>query len=381
MNRQTTVLIICLCSLLGFILAPSAAIQGAQNGLNAFLNTVLPALLPFYVGTNILVKSGAVRKISKPLGSITQPIFRLPGESAFAFCMGALSGYPLGARLTQELFASGSLRREEALRTLALSFCCGPGFMIGAVGTGLLQSPSAGALITICHITAALLMGILFRFWGEKPTPRLQKPLPSHSAPSIQKGLLSLCLDSVTGAAQSLWGVGSFIIFFSSVSGVLQALGIYGWIGMITEPLLQWLGLPPQLSQSFLCGSIEMTSGCISACQTDASIYAKVIVCSILIGFGGCCVLAQGLAETKKLGVPLRFFISVKLLHAALSLCLVLLLFPYFPIAQNTFLPDSNFSSELGITTLRFFYAVFALLVLAVGMALYNLRNAPKKRR
>ena len=129
MTKRKTFYFLCIAFLVLLAAFPGRALVGARSGLNAFLQNVLPALLPFYVGTSILVKSGMASRITKYLSFLMKPLFGLPGESAFAFFMAAISGYPMGARLTAELYEAGRLTRPQAVGTAILSSCCGPSFM------------------------------------------------------------------------------------------------------------------------------------------------------------------------------------------------------------------------------------------------------------
>ena len=71
-------------------------------------------------------------------------VFRLPACAAPAVLLGLTAGYPTGAKITANLYATGKLTREQAARLLC--FCTAPGYAFAAAYTGslLLRSDRIG---------------------------------------------------------------------------------------------------------------------------------------------------------------------------------------------------------------------------------------------
>lgn len=74
----------------------------------------------------------------------------------------------MGAQLTGELYQQGSLTKNEAERLLAFCNNSGPLFILGTVGIGLFGNRSYGVLLLVCHIAAAVTVGLLLRFFAAK---------------------------------------------------------------------------------------------------------------------------------------------------------------------------------------------------------------------
>ena len=138
------------------ILFPSAALSGAKAGLQLFLQTVLPALLPFFAATTMFVRSGLAHKLSGLLSPLMRPLFRLPGASALAFVLCLFGGNPNGSRVTSELFEQGLLSKAESERTVALASTAGPAFIFSVVLGDMLKAPQYGALLWGCHVLSAI---------------------------------------------------------------------------------------------------------------------------------------------------------------------------------------------------------------------------------
>ncbi len=62
-----------------------------------------------------------------------KPIFNVPGIGAYAFIMGIISGYPVGAKIVTEFRKNGECSKAEAERLLAFTNNSGPLFIIGTV--------------------------------------------------------------------------------------------------------------------------------------------------------------------------------------------------------------------------------------------------------
>ena len=87
------------------------------------------------------------------------------GEGAFAFIMGIISGYPVGAKIVTKFREDNVCTKEECERLLAFTNNSGPLFIVGTVGISLLGNVSIGIMLLIVHILASITVGIFFRFW------------------------------------------------------------------------------------------------------------------------------------------------------------------------------------------------------------------------
>ncbi len=63
---------------------PKEAFDSAVMGLNLWWNVVFPALLPFFILSEILMGLGAVHFIGVLLEPLMRPLFNVPGVGAFA---------------------------------------------------------------------------------------------------------------------------------------------------------------------------------------------------------------------------------------------------------------------------------------------------------
>ena len=135
-NKKIQRLIIALSSLIIIILIisyPKHSLSAALKGLDTWMHVVLPALLPFFIASEIMIHLGIVDFLSVILNPIMKPLFNCPGNSSFVWIMSITSGYPMGPKLIGSLYEDESITRAQGQRMLAFCNTSGPLFMVGAV--------------------------------------------------------------------------------------------------------------------------------------------------------------------------------------------------------------------------------------------------------
>lgn len=77
-------------------------VSAAKDGLMLWANCVVPSLLPFFIATELLSHTNIINGLGKLLNRFMRPVFNVPGQGAFAFFMGIISGYPTGAKIVSD---------------------------------------------------------------------------------------------------------------------------------------------------------------------------------------------------------------------------------------------------------------------------------------
>ena len=100
---------------IGFILVyPTEALKAAREGLNLWLNVMIPTLLPFLICTGILVQTGLISRLLAPFKTLWKIVFGISPAGAYAVLVGMLCGYPMGAKTTSDLYENGQITKKEA---------------------------------------------------------------------------------------------------------------------------------------------------------------------------------------------------------------------------------------------------------------------------
>src|SRR5699024_5658210 len=189
---------------------PEAVSAAVREGLALCYQTVIPSLFPFFAAVGLLTRLGLARWLQGLCRPFMGPMFRLRGTCAMPLLAGLLGGYPSGAQTTAELWRQGQLSRREAELLLGFANNCGPAFLLGVIGAGVLGSSRAGVWLLVVHIAAALVTGmVLCRLIPGREAP------PSLPTAGTQEGSLPRAVTaSVAGALTSTLSICAYVTLF-----------------------------------------------------------------------------------------------------------------------------------------------------------------------
>lgn len=353
--------------LMVILLYPKEAYQAALSGLDIFLRSVFPALLPFFIASEIMTGMGIVDFLSVLLNPVMGPLFRCPGSSSFIWIMSITSGYPTGARLTALFRKQKKITAEEAQRIMSFCSTSGPLFMVGAVAIGMMNSPEAGTIILVSHYAAAILIGLAFRFYRSKDAKweesnvSLKKALTALTDARKQDGrpIGELMGDSVRNSVNVLLVVGGFIMLFSVIIDLLMRIQVIDSIAAVVSVLLQPFHIEYSLVKALIGSLFEITTGAKLVSQTAVSMQHKIAAVSFVIGWSGFSIHAQTASLLAGSGVKFRLYLLNKFLHgviaALISIPLTMILYPEASEVYNPILRTFSLGwKESFLVSLRF---------------------------
>ena len=327
--------LIVLFLILGIIIFPNDSLSAAKEGLNIWTSVLIPSLLPFIIGANLIVDLKIVDIVGFIINPITKLIFNVSGKGALVFVISTVSGYPVGSKLASELRINSEISKNEAQRLVSFCSTSGPLFIIGSVGTGMFQNSFLGYLMILCHYLGSLSVGLLFRNYGKESLPKSNVSLKTNIKNVItyrnseNKGFFILFGDAVHNGINTLLMIGGFVIVFSVIFKVLSLFNIVTFISNILYIPLSLLGVTKELCHSFISGLFEMTIGCNNiASVSNASEIIKVSLCSFLIGFSGLSILAQCCNFLAKTDINTNIYIFSKFLHGIIASIFTFFLYP-----------------------------------------------------
>ncbi|KXG75573.1 MAG: hypothetical protein PWP45_349 [Tepidanaerobacteraceae bacterium] len=312
---------------------PEEAFQAAFEGLDVWFNIVLPALLPFFIGSQLLMGLGVVHFMGVLLEPLMRPLFNVPGAGSFVMAMGLASGYPLGAMLTAKLVKKRLCNAREAERLVSFSNTADPLFMVGAVAVGMFKDVRVGSIIALSHYISALLVGIAMRFYSPKSekTPQVASVRKNESIMlKATRELLrarkedarpfgQLLGDCIKDSINSLLLILGFIILFSVVIRIITVAGFVNMLVPAVNVLLKIFGLDESLSPAIISGIFEITLGTKLASAADAPLIQRVIVASAIIAWSGISVHFQVMSMLSNTDVKILPYIMARVLHALLA--------------------------------------------------------------
>lgn len=305
------------------IICPETAFDASVRGLNLWWNIVFPALLPFFVASELLTGLGAVHFVGVLLEPIMRPLFRVPGIGAFIMAVGLASGFPMGAMLTANYRQKNALSKEEGERLMSFANTAGPLFITGAVAVGMLGWPEIGMTIISVHYLSSLSTGLVMRFYKPKaiPSPPTDKQgfILTRAARALiearqQDGRLigKLMGDAVAKAITSLLLVGGFIISFSVLIELVNASGLANFLAAA-------FAVKPDIVRLISAGALELTNGCRAATQSALPMSGKIIAISAIIAWSGLSVHSQAASFASKTDMSMRPFMFARAIHASFA--------------------------------------------------------------
>lgn len=304
MSKKT----LCLLSiplLLFLFLFPEKSFRASCDGVTLWFNTVLPSLLPFIILSGLLLQTGALDRLVRRPNPWCCRLLGLSPAGAWALLLGLLCGYPMGAKLTADLYASRRIDRPEADYLLSISSHASPMFLITFVVYGTLGSPSLLAPCLLVFYGSAALCALFFRVRFRR-FGLLVSPYKNEVSAADSAGAL---LDtSIMNGFEIIVRLGGYIILFS----------LYG-------ALLRTLLAPLPALQTLLAGLIEITTGITCISRSGLPFAAQLVLILTCTSFGGLSTLAQANCVLSESGLSLRTYLCGKLLHALFALLLSLL--------------------------------------------------------
>ncbi len=288
-EKQTRcTLIFAAIAMVVLILDTKTALQGAADGINICLRTVIPSLLPFLFLSCLL--SSALPSVNTVLLRPVGKLCGIPSGSEGILLLGLLGGYPVGAQAVTDAYKRKELSAPSARRMLGFCSNAGPAFIFGMLGT-VFTSKAAPWLLWLIHIVSAIVVGAVL--------PRCE--VTSHT--SGASGALT-APQALERSARSMANICGWVIIFRVLLSIFDRWAFWA--------------LPPNVRLAIV-GVMELSNGCceLSGVSQEG---VRFVFASVFLALGGACVGMQTASVCRELGCGMYF--PGKALQGLLSLLL-----------------------------------------------------------
>lgn len=285
---------------------PQKYIASCYNGLTIWATCVLPSLLPFFVITKLLCEMRSLDKFFNKFSKLNKWLFNAPSCSGYIFGMSIISGYPVGAKLICDFYKKGLIDSDDANKLTTFCSTSGPLFIIGTVGSIMLQNAFLGYVLYIAHILSAILNGILYR----KAYKCKREHLINNANEKINYN--ELLTSSMTSSISSVMIVGGFVAIFFMIIDVLTDLKILLPLIALFDFLFSKIGIE-NIGNALASGLVEVTRGCKELSMLNLSPTLSTTLASMMIGFGGLSIHAQSLCFLTKCKINTKFYFLQKI--------------------------------------------------------------------
>lgn len=311
-------------------------LPAVKSGLSLWANSVVPSLFPFFVATELLMHTNVITLFGNLLNQFMKPLFNIRGEGSFAFIMGIISGYPVGAKIASNFRQNNICSKEECERLLSFTNNSGPLFIIGTVGILMFKNTTIGILLFVTHLFACITVGFIFRYWKKDKNTFLALP----SSPSFNQSKKSasfsnlgeILAESISSSISTILLIGGFVVIFSSIISIFKASGLLNSLTILLRPFFQFLNIDTSFIQGILTGILEITNGVNTISSIPyKKISLNIIFTAFLLGFGGISVLLQVWSITSKTDLSIKPYVYGKLLQGILAAFYTYLLMNIFP--------------------------------------------------
>ena len=284
--------------------SPSDYIAGTLSALILYAKNVLPALFPFIFFNKLLTMIGSANDLSVMLKKPLSKLYRAPEISGYVMIMSIFCGYPIGSKLTRDLFDANAITKEECFIISVLSNVCGPIFIIGTVSQ-MLGNSKYGYIIYFSHLLSAFINSFFYR-------PK-QKPQANNF--SLNNKYDDILGKSMIDSIISIALVGGYIAIMSFFITLLDKI----YLTKLITTIFGFIGISDNVSRGVFYGLFEMTRGisAISSCNLQA-IFC-IPISTFLITFGGVCIALQSLNYTSKCGISAGKYLLSKLSQAVIA--------------------------------------------------------------
>ena len=260
------------------------------------MNVIIPSLFAFMAASGIIVSSGAYVVLSKPFALISKYVLSMPAELFSVFLISNIAGYPVGAKLLCDLCDKGRIDKKTAGTMQCFCYASGPAFVSSVVGLALYGSVKIGMVVFLsCALSNTILAAVMCRLF----------PLKVNGTGKKRSFSPDVLTDPVLSAGRSLFGICALIVFFSSVTAVLDHY-------RVLENVSSQLGI--QGGDAILRCLLEISN----LSRLSKAPYALLPVLSGICSFGGVCVILQVFSLTKD-RFSLKLFLLTRPIAAALS--------------------------------------------------------------
>ena len=310
---------------------PALSLEYASTGLMLWFQKMIPTLLPFMILSGIMIRMNLTEKFVSFIHPFLHRIYGTSPNGSYTILMGLLCGFPMGARITGELYQAGKLSREESSRLLIFCNNIGPIYFLSFVVPTL---AIAKPLIPFCImygiplLYGIIIMRILPFIRQITLTPGRKAAMQDYenTAPQIyaasayaihmQNKSAHTASQIQTAPAHTSVRVPLLAAIDSSVISGLTGIAKLGGY-MVFFNLLNIAFVPfSNLSPAFLClynCLLEITSG------IDRGSHLLFYSILVLLPFGGFSCIAQTYSMIQHTDLSIRSYIFHKIIQTFLT--------------------------------------------------------------
>lgn len=292
-------IIIIICSLfflVNLIIYRNLVFDIVGFSLNIWITSLLPALFPFFIVSDILINYDVIKYFPKVIRNSIKYLFNVSDNGLVIILLSMLSGFPSNARNIKNMYLDKKITKEEGEHLLYFTHFSNPMFILGTIPL-ILNSNKISKYILISHYLANIILGICLRKYNRvNDSNNSNYKEDKHNFGLVLTISIRKSLDSVLGI------LGTLTVFL-----------------IISTLLINFFNLDN--TSSLLVKSIlELTSGLKELGSYNLLDKYLLIISSCILSFGGLSVHMQVINELVDTDISYKNYFIGRILQVVLSL-------------------------------------------------------------
>lgn len=346
MKKSQATALACVIGISVLILDTKTAVSGAAEGIDLCLKTIIPSLFPFVFLTAMLLPAINRIKLLRPVGTLCG----IPQGLEHILLIGFLGGYPVGAQNVVSTWNARRISRKTAHRMLGFCSNAGPSFIFG-MGSVLFEQKGHIWLVWAIHILSALLVAMIL---PDKDKVSIDMP-PAEPVNAVTALKISL---------RSMGNICGWVVVFKVMLSYVN-----GWILISCSDVIK----------AVIGGFVELSNGFMEI-QSISLIGLKMVIASVILAFGGICVMCQTLSCAEQMGMG--FYFPGKVLQTLFSFLMAYCAqLQILPANQKFFVPVRWLVVILSFIPILLIYLYRKKIVAIQRKMFYNISSKSKKEK
>ena len=298
MKRYIDMIVVIICSLflILFIINRELVFNTVGFSLDIWITSVLPALFPFFVISDILISYDVIRYIPKVIKNLFKKLFNVSDNGLVVIILSMLSGFPSNDRNIKNMYNSNKISKKEGEHLLYFTHFSNPMFILGTLVSIFLKKKELGLIIFISHYLPNIIIGILLRKLNTSK-------LDINYNNDINNNFGLVLTKSIRKSLDSVFNIlGTLTVFLIISSLLINVFNFNNGISLLIKSIL------------------ELTSGLKELSNFNLSNSYLVIASSCILSFGGLSVHMQVINELSDTDISYSNFFIGRIIQVILSL-------------------------------------------------------------
>ena len=290
------IVIISLFVLFELIIRKETIYVSIMYALNMWVNSLIPALFPFFIISDILINYNIINYIPKVIKNICKKMFNINDDMLTILLLSMISGFPSNARNTRTLYDKGIITIDEANHILLFTHFANPVFILTTVAVFFLHNKKLGIILLTVHYLSNIILGICF----SKINKYDNKYVQCNNTSKIDFG--SAFINSIKKAIDTSLTICGIVIVFLMLSSIfINTFNLNVYNTMIVKSMF------------------EITIGIEALSKLSISNIYKTIIASMILSFGVISVHIQVLSQIADTDIKYIYFFIGRIYQMIIS--------------------------------------------------------------